>query len=588
MAPTGVAAINAGGVTIHSFFQLPFGPFIANHRQGWDASDQQVVNSHTLFKNIRLTTEKRKLIEELDLIIIDEVSMMRCDTLDAIDHVLRHFRQKPHLPFGGVQIIYIGDLHQLPPVIKNDEWTLLKQHYASPFFFEAKVLAQQPPLFIELKKIYRQSDDTFINILNNIRNNKITETDLDILQQYYYPSFSPAKEDNYITLTSHNAKADSINQRELEKLQGETICYTGEMTGEFNDKVLPVDMNLILKQGAQIMFIKNDKGEKRRYYNGKIAIISRLTEDKIYVQFPGNEYEMEIEKETWTNIRYVLNDETNKLEEEEIGSYKQYPIRLAWAITIHKSQGLTFDKAIIDAGSSFAAGQVYVALSRLTSLEGLKLYSQITPDSIRCDSRVLNFIQTEQTEESLTKILQAEQIIFTNRMLLQSFEWLKMISGVREFIGKYDRRKIPEKEEAVKWAQNIFSKINEDNNIAKKFSRQLKELLVTDAENQYQHLQERVLSAQKYFEEQLSQLESLIHVHKEKYDTHKKVKKYKRELITLTHLLERKRKELRNAVDMAQDLCLLKEKDQASAENRELSHTAQNQSPLLPEALAHQ
>ncbi|MBO9574075.1 MAG: AAA family ATPase, partial [Chitinophagaceae bacterium] len=349
-----------------------------------------VTNQHTLFKNMRFTLEKRKLIEDLELLIIDEVSMMRCDMLDAIDHVLRHFRKKPYLPFGGVQVLYIGDLHQLPPVVKNDEWELLKENYSSPFFFDALVMQKQQPVFIELKKIYRQSDSTFIGILNNIRNNKIVQEDMEVLHQYYKPEFSPAREENYITLTSHNAKAENINSRELNKLEGNAVCFTGVISGEFNDKALPVDMNIYLKRDAQVMFLKNDKGESRRFFNGKIGVVSRLETDKIFVKFPGSDTEMEVEKETWTNIRYRINEETGKFEEEEIGSYT--PLRLAWAITIHKSQGLTFEKAIIDAGASFAAGQVYVALSRLTSLDGLVLYSPINAGSVSSDPRVISFI----------------------------------------------------------------------------------------------------------------------------------------------------------------------------------------------------
>ena len=238
VSPTGVAAINAGGVTIHSFFQLPFGPFIANHRSGWN-STQPVTNQHTLFKNIRFTANKRQLLQELDMIIIDEVSMMRCDMLDAIDHVLRNFRRKPHIPFGGVQMIYIGDLFQLPPVVKNEEWELLKETYSSPFFFDALAIQENPPIYLELKKIYRQSDSSFIELLNNIRNNKITRSDLDHLHSFYNPRFVPDQKDNYITLTSHNSKADHINNRELEKLQGKSFDFKGEIKGDFSEKALP-------------------------------------------------------------------------------------------------------------------------------------------------------------------------------------------------------------------------------------------------------------------------------------------------------------------------------------------------------------
>ncbi len=586
VAPTGVAAINAGGVTIHSFFQLPFGPFVANHKTGWNEAGP-ITNQHTLFKNMRFNAEKRKIIEDLEILVIDEVSMMRCDMLDAIDHVLRHFRKRPYDPFGGVQMIYIGDLHQLPPVTKNDEWELLRDNYNSPFFFDAQAIQKQPPVFIELKKIYRQSETTFINILNNIRNNKITEEDLDILHQYYKPGFSANREENYITLTSHNARADNINSKELDKLPGKPICFPGVIKDEFNEKALPVEMNIYLKKGAQVMFLKNDKGEKRRFFNGKIGVVSKLESDRIFVQFPDSDIEVEVEKETWTNIKYRINEETNKFEEEEIGSYTQYPIRLAWAITIHKSQGLTFEKAVIDAGASFAAGQVYVALSRLTSLNGLILHSRINTGSISADPRVIDFIQNEQSEESLIKILEQEQILFSNRFLLQSFEWTKVINDIKELIRGYTARTIPEKEDAVKWATGILHIAQKQNETAKKFSGQLKQLLVDNKDN-YIYLHERVTAAQTYFDEQLGQLNALVASHREKYTGKKKSKKYITELNSLRGTIERKRRELKNAAEMAGNLKNIKEKDQASAPLPELLNIDQGQISLLPATPLHQ
>jgi hypothetical protein len=307
--------------------------------------------------------------------------------LDAVDAVLRHIRRQPLFPFGGVQLLYIGDLFQLPPVVRNDEWDVLKEYYDSPFFFNALAVRQSPPVYIELKKIYRQTDDTFIHILNNIRNNVCTKEDLQKLHEHYKPDFAPAKEENYIVLTSHNEKADLINRRELQKLPGTVFSYKAEISGEFYDRSFPAEEILNVKVGAQIMFIKNDKGEFRRFFNGKIGIIKNIFDEKIYVSFPGETDTLVLEKETWQNIKYNYNKDSDKIEEEELGTFRQYPIRLAWAITIHKSQGLTFDKAIIDAGASFAPGQVYVALSRLTSLQGLILHSRIQSNCISTDSR---------------------------------------------------------------------------------------------------------------------------------------------------------------------------------------------------------
>lgn len=586
LAPTGVAAINAGGVTIHSFFQLPFGPFIANHKTGWNET-QAITNQHTLFKNMRFNAEKRTLIEELEMIIIDEVSMMRCDTLDAIDHVLRYFRKKPHEPFGGVQMIYIGDLYQLPPVIKNEEWELMKDHYRCPFFFDAHAIRHSMPLFIELKKIYRQSESGFISLLNNIRNNTVEWEDLELLQSYHKPDFVPPADDSYIVLTSHNAKADHINRRELGKLPGKSYSFQGTVTGEFSDKALPAEMNLQLKKGAHIMFLKNDKGEKRRYFNGKIGIISKLTDEKIYVKFPGADDEMEIEKETWRNIRYRLNEENNKPEEEEIGTFAQYPIRLAWAITIHKSQGLTFEKAIIDAGASFAAGQVYVALSRLTSLNGLVLHSPVHRHSITTDPMVISFTQTEQKENELLLLLEQEQKVFASRTILRSFEWQKLINEIKTFIKGYDKRKIPNKEDAVKWSADILNKVIAHDSTAKKFTRQLNDIIRNSGDDN-KLLNERVLKAQIYFDEELAQLIALINSHKEKFTATKKGKKYKSELNNLISAIERKQKELGNAVSMTADIFIIREKDLSSDRHPELPHTGQNPTPHSAEAPLHQ
>jgi hypothetical protein len=587
LAPTGVAAINAGGVTIHSFFQLPFGPFVANHKTGWNET-QHISNHSTLFKNIRFTLEKRKLIDELEMIVIDEVSMMRCDTLDAVDHVLRYFRKKPHLPFGGVQMIYIGDLYQLPPVIKNEEWNFLKEHYKSPFFFEAHAFRENIPVCIELKKIYRQSELRFINILNNIRNNQIQQEDIELLHTYYNPEFVPGDDDNYIVLTSHNAKADHINRRELEKLPGAAVAFEGTISGEFNDKTLPAEMKLQLKVGAHVMFLKNDKGEKRRYFNGKIGIVSKLENEKILVKFPGSDIEMEIEKETWRNIRYRLNEETNKPEEEEVGTFSQYPIRLAWAITIHKSQGLTFEKAIIDAGASFAAGQVYVALSRLTSLDGLVLYSKIRTDNISTDPMVVSFAQHHQKESELLLLLEQEQRIFANRMLLQSFDWLKMLQELQAFIKGYDKRKIPDKEDAVKWSGDILRIAITQSETAKKFSKQLKQILAETADGDYSRLKERINAAQAYFDKELAQLITLITTHKEIYAARKRAKKYNAELNDLINIAERKRKELKNAVAMAENILHIKEKDQSSGQIPGSQHISQSPGHPVAEEPLHQ
>ncbi len=551
VAPTGVAAINAGGVTMHSFFQLPFGPYIPSGRTEWGS---ETSNQHSLLKNVRFNSEKRELLRELELLIIDEVSMVRADMLDATDAILRHFRQQPLLPFGGVQVLYIGDLFQLPPVVSSTEWDILKNHYKSPFFFDAHAVQQAPPVLIELKKIYRQNEAQFISILNNIRDKKTSTEDLAKLHEHYKPNFQPANKEQYITLTTHNNKANDINQNKLRKLEGKLFEFKGELTGDFNEKALPAEIFMQLKVGAQIMFIKNDKGEFRRFYNGKIASISKIDGDKIFVRFPNDEKEMELEKETWKNIRYNYNKESDQIDEETLGTFKQYPIRLAWAITIHKSQGLTFEKAIIDAGDSFAPGQVYVALSRLTSLQGLVLFSRIHAQAITTDERVLEFSKNEMAEEIMQRELQQHQKVFISRSLLQSFGWEKLIESFQQHVEDYEHRLIPGREEAVKWANGIQDKLEEQQEVATKFNRQLEKLLVSAADDGYKQLHVRIGAAVSYFNKSMEEIITSLSEHINEVKIKQRVKKYVNELHDLDLQFKRKMKQLQHSVELSEAL----------------------------------
>lgn len=555
VAPTGVAAINAGGVTIHSFFQLPFGPFIPTENTFFSRHTGEINNRTSLLKNLRLTGDKKQVILELDLLVIDEISMVRADLLDAVDTVMRHVRKQFSTPFGGVQMIYIGDLFQLPPVAKYDEWEILKEYYKSPFFFDAQVLNHVPPLFIELKKIYRQKDDSFIKILNNIRNNCCTPDDLKQLRQYYNPAFLPGKDENYITLTSHNNKADIINQRELEKLGERMYTYPAKITGEFYEKSFPAEKALQLKKGAQIMFIKNDKGENRKFYNGKIGVITRIESEKIVVSFPNEKEELDLEQETWGNIRYNYSNERDALEEEELGTFTQYPIRLAWAITIHKSQGLTFEKAIIDAGSSFAPGQVYVSLSRLTSLQGLVLYSHISPACISTDNRVIEFVSNELAEDALQQTLELEQKVFVRQSLLQVFNFVKITDAVNAHLEEYEHRQIPEKEKCIEWATELSNSANSQLDVAEKFSKQLKYLFVTSEADGYKKLHERTNAAAKFFVPELeNKILDTIKAHIEEVKVRQKAKRYVKELQELMLLYERKKQQIQQALQLADAL----------------------------------
>ena len=557
LAPTGVAAINAGGVTIHSFFQLPFGPFVPT-LQGIDTS-MQVHNRHSIFHNIRLNTAKRELIQELELLVIDEVSMVRADMMDAIDVVLRHFRRQPLLPFGGVQMLYIGDLFQLPPVVKNEEWDILHHYYKSPFFFDAEVMQNVPLVFIELKKIYRQTDNTFIDLLNNVRNNCCTEKDITLLNSHHKLGFSPPKGDHYITLTSHNYLAKRINEDELEKLGGRKYNFKATITGEFSERSFPVEEVLQLKVGAQIMFIKNDKGEDRRFYNGKIGTIKSITDEKIEVQCKDEEM-IELEKEVWRNINYHYNKEDDTIEEDELGTFTHYPIRLAWAITIHKSQGLTFDKAIVDAGASFAPGQVYVALSRLTGLQGLVLHSLIHPHSISTDAKALAFSTNEMPEHELQKMLHESQLQFIRQSLLQTFEWTKLTDEMNRHHENYETRKIPDKEKSIQWSANILATVDEQREVAEKFHKQLTYLLSTCEQDQYKELNKRIEAAVMYFSKNLEdKIIAPLKLHLKEEKVKKQTKKYIKELSILLLLFTRKNEDLQKAAHVTKALATYKQ-----------------------------
>ena len=497
VAPTGVAAINAGGVTMHSFFQLPFNPFLpisfSDQSVSGQASDRQ-----SLFKNIRFNKTRRTLFEELELLIIDEVSMVRCDMLDAVDAVLRHFRKKPKIAFGGVQVLYIGDMFQLPPVVSNPEWAMLKSHYTSPFFFGSKVVEEEPPLYVELKKIYRQNEQDFIDILNRIRHNETTQEDLDRLNQRYDPGFHADAGSEYITLTTHNNRADIKNDIELKKLSSKLFTYQAEVTGDFSDKSLPTEMILQLKEGAQVMFVKNDTGSDRKYYNGKLATIKKIFKDEIIVTFKNGQEDLKLEKETWKNIRYSYDRQTNKVDEEELGSFKQFPIRLAWAITIHKSQGLTFDKAIIDAGSSFAAGQVYVALSRCTSLDGLVLHSKIPGSAISTDPRIVEFAGRESNNEFLKLLLEDERDKFQSEALVKAFVWDKIVDAVGDWktFAIEVKSELADDQELLTISRTAYAAARKQSEVAAKFQVQLKQLIATGNPDA---IRDRVNSAIAYF-----------------------------------------------------------------------------------------
>lgn len=449
-APTGVAAINAGGVTLHSLFQLPLGIYLHNYRG--QAGDLAVTNRNSLIRNLRLSQAKRDLLRELQLLIIDEVSMVRCDMLDATDTILRTVRRNQK-PFGGVQVLFIGDLFQLSPVARTDEWALLQQEYESPFFFHAHVIRESPPLCLELTKVYRQNEQRFIDLLNAVRNNEMSDRDLSLLNTRLNQPIAKGT----VTLTTHNQKADAINQSELNNIKEPAFTFAAIIENEFPPNSFPAEEVIRLKKGTRIMFIKNDSGEDRRFFNGKMATVARVDNDEIEVEFDDGSTHL-LERETWHNIRYQYNGEKDQVEEEILGSFVQYPIRLAWAITIHKSQGLTFSNAVIDAGSSFAAGQVYVALSRCTSLEGLVLQSPITARQIMTDAHVVTYSRQLSRENLLPEILEREKIQYQQEKLLRLFDFNSIREALQFWAAEVPERKLPNPDSAIQLSRELLTK----------------------------------------------------------------------------------------------------------------------------------
>ena len=420
LAPTGVAAINAGGVTIHSFFQIPFGPFIPDdlrlrrRTMGSEALE-------TIFTTFNYREEKKEIIKNLELLIIDEISMVRADMLDVIDRILKVYRNQPSLPFGGVQVILIGDTFQLPPIVDNTEWSILSQHYKTPFFFSSKVLEQIDYAYIELKKIYRQKEQEFIDLLNRVRVNDVNEKDLSDLNAKYNPTFTGNGKD-YIILATTNKIVNETNVTKLKQLETELFSFEAKVKGSFPDKHKPTDHYLQLKVGAQVMLIRNDTETHKRYINGSIAKIKELENNKIIIEFDDvTKPDLTIGKEVWNNIQYSYNKDKKKITEEIVGTFEQFPIRLAWAITVHKSQGLTFDKVIADLGNSFASGQVYVALSRCTASTGLILRTKLNKYAIKTDPRVIEFAKNESPNTLITDRLNIGKADFYYKKARENF-----------------------------------------------------------------------------------------------------------------------------------------------------------------------
>ena len=498
VAPTGVAAINAGGVTIHSFFQLPFHPYVPSFYFSETNPDNQPEQKDTA--GYKMSRDKINIIKSLDLLVIDEISMVRADTLDAVDSALRRYKNR-YLPFGGVQILMIGDMQQLSPVVKDEDWEILKKYYESSFFFGSRALGSTDYVTIELKHIYRQNDQVFIDLLNKVRDNNVDSEVLKELNKRYIPDFDPDSDGGYITLTTHNYQAQTLNDSKLEKLPGGPHSFDANIKDEFPEYAYPTSSELILKKGSQVMFVKNDLSGDKLFFNGKIGKLIAFENDVIVVKCPHDNSPIRVEMAEWQNMKYTLNEETKEIEETVIGTFTQYPLKLAWAITIHKSQGLTFEKAVIDARDAFAHGQVYVALSRCRTLNGLVLSSRIIQRSIIDDTSISDFTKETEKKQPGQKELEESKKAYQKMLLTELFSFTSISSRLNYCLKIVDEHKGSILGNPRARLETALTSIRSDLiEVSEKFKLQLNELLKkeTDVESNVL-LQERVKKAGEYF-----------------------------------------------------------------------------------------
>lgn len=549
VAPTGIAALNAGGVTIHSMFGLPISSFVPENTAPHVSDRFRVETRHSLKRHFRMSAQKKAVLSNMELLVIDEVSMLRADLLDAVDFTLQYVRRN-NRPFGGVQVLYIGDLQQLPPVVKDEEWKILSRYYKGKYFFHSRAVGNDPLLYIELTQIYRQSDETFIQILNSLRHNRVSPQEMQLLNRHVHDEFDLKKHPGYIILTTHNAKADAINARSLKEINAKEIVYTAEITGDFPDKIFPLEESLGLRPGAQVMFVKNDISPEKLYFNGKMGVVKSLSEEEIFIHFPEENNTIQVDKYEWQNIRYSVDENTKEIAEEVIGTFVHYPLKLAWAITVHKSQGLTFDKAALDVSDVFMPGQAYVALSRLRSIDGLILLSPIRMNGMRTDIEVTDFAGNKADESTLETVFALESRRFLRDFLIGSFDWELQIRMWREHLDSYRGEGKGEKAKGLAWARQQADLVAAWAEPSRKFQFQLDRLFSVEQPD-IGFIIERLKAATQYFQPLLEAVLESLFWKMEEISRLKKAKQYYQEIEDLEMQLTKALLRLFRAREMA-------------------------------------
>lgn len=538
VAPTGIAALHAKGVTIHSQFLLPLGSFLPSKEpEGNYSGSINVCTQHTLTKRHPLNMARKKVLRSIELLIIDEVSMLRADVLDAIDFRMRIVKGNLKEPFGGTQVLMIGDLFQLPPIVRDNEWQVLGKFYKSMHFFEAHALKKSGMVYVELDRIFRQKDDRFIQILNQLRNNMASKQDIAFLNNFYKTPEQIKNIKDTIIITTHNYKADEHNKKELGALKGPSHYFDAIIEKEFTESLYPLPKKLELKEGAQVMFVRNDSSGFSEFFNGKMAKVKSIDEGDIVVTMVDATMDYQLKREVWENKKYVVNEDTKELVEEVIGTFEQYPVKLAWAVTVHKSQGLSFDKAIVDVGQAFAPGQVYVALSRLRGLEGLTLLTRIQAEVINSDPGVVEYTQSVQSQEPLENLLEIHQKKYVEGLLIKTFDFKELVVVFSDFLKESNTSMEFEDVEMQQAVQNILQELVKEMDNTSKYQRQL---LVLFQSGEQEKLLERLEKGSQYYSDLLKAGLKKLLVHVAEVEQFSRTKTYREGLSELELVLIKK------------------------------------------------